>query len=137
MMKEEVSEEVEMFFGDDAFFEDSVRCEKKFVLNNEDHRLLSRSDRKQLKKQEKEIVRLEALCVKEEAKKAWALTPPSLHHPGFFDLKLNRWNCCCLEDNDSTGCQMNVLRHHLGELKSHRSHTWSRRHVSVFARQYD
>lgn len=116
-----------MFIGDDALFgfNDSVKCKKKLELNEE--RLLSRSDRQRLKKQEKENVRLEALRAEEEAKKAWALTPPSLHHPGLFDLNLNQWNCCCLDDKDSNGCQMDVLRHHFGKVKLHRSNFWSRR----------
>jgi hypothetical protein len=125
----EINEEIDiMFFGDDSLFEyaDSLKCKKKLELN-EDYRLFSRSDRQWLKKQEKETARSEALRLKEEAKKAWALTPPSLHHPGFFDLDLNRWNCCCLDDKDSTGCQMDVLRHHFGKVKLHMSKLWSRR----------
>ena len=83
------------------------------------------SYRSKASKQEKELFRIDSLHLREDPKKAWALIQPYLNHPGFFEL--GRWNCCRrVEDKDTIGCQMDVVRHHVGKLKMHRSAIWSR-----------
>ena len=38
-----------------------------------------------------------------------------------------RIDCCRVEDKDTIiGCQMDIVRHHVGKLKMHRSAIWSR-----------
>ena len=65
--------------------------------------------RSKASKQEKELFRIDSLHLREDPKKAWALIQPYLNHPGFFEL--GRWNCCRrVEDKDTIGCQMDVVR---------------------------